>query len=355
MQRTFYLGANTPEGFFSYYGELDRAAPSRKLIIKGGPGTGKSSLMRKAAEVWEGAGESVEYIVCSSDPDSLDAAIARDRGTALVDGTAPHVVEPVCPGAYDEIINLGSFWNQKRLRGARSDIEALSGRIGECYKSAYRFLRAARTAQTDIRATVCAGTDTKRAERLAERIAKKEFKKKDAAKPGTVSRRFISGITPLGIKHYINEDLEGFGRVYVLYDPFKTGGSILSALCRAAADAGYDVTCCYCPMSPGGFPEHLIIEELSLAFVSENAFHAYGGEPVRRVNLERYVSEELRRKNRQKIRFDMSLCRALTGRAVEYIKEAKSLHDELETIYTGAMDFKKLGAFRTKLLADLKV
>ncbi|MBR2742197.1 MAG: hypothetical protein IKD89_01250 [Clostridia bacterium] len=352
MQGTFYLGANTPGGFFSYYGELDRAAPARKYIIKGGPGTGKSSLMRKLAEAAEKSGESVEYIVCSSDPASLDAVILQSRGVCLVDGTAPHTVDPIYPGAYDEIINLGGFWDKEKLRGARAEIERLSAAIGDSFKSAYRFLAAAKGAHDDMRALLGDRTDAERMTRLAARIARAEFKKKDGAR-GKIHRRFISGITPVGVNHYLDEDLASFSRVYAVMDPFKAGGPLLSALAEAAAGAGYDVVCCHCPMAPAAFPEHVIIEELSLSFVSENAFHAFSGEAVRRINLERYVSEDARRQNRQKIKFDLSLYRSLIGRAVEYIKEAKTLHDELEEIYTGAMDFKKVNSLRRASVSEI--
>ncbi|MBQ3378321.1 MAG: hypothetical protein IJM42_08140 [Synergistes sp.] len=355
MQGIFYLGANTPGGFFSYYDELDRAAPARKIIIKGGPGTGKSSFMKKAVKAAQKEGGSVEQIVCSSDPDSLDAIVIEERGVAFVDGTAPHTVDPVYPGAYDEIINLGGFWNRQKLTAARSEIEALSGRISKCFNSAYCFLAAAKGAHDDMGSLISEEVDVLRMERTAARIAKKEFKKKDDPACGAQSSRFISGITPLGVKHYLNENLKAFERVYAVLDTFKTGGPFFSALSRAATKAGYNVINCYCPMSPAGFPEHVIVEELSLAFVSVNSFHDYSGDVFRRINLDRYVSEEARRKNRQKIKFDMSLYRALTARAVEYVKEAKSLHDELEKIYTGAMDFKKINAMSTKIIAEITV
>ena len=45
MER-FFLGGNTGSGFAGYYtGERERA--DRVFLIKGGPGTGKSSLMKK--------------------------------------------------------------------------------------------------------------------------------------------------------------------------------------------------------------------------------------------------------------------------------------------------------------------
>ena len=87
----FYLGANAPSGFYSLYDQLidpDRAQDV--MILKGGPGCGKSSLMRKVGAAMEEQGLAVEYIQCSGDPDSLDAVIIPTLSTAIVDGTAPH-------------------------------------------------------------------------------------------------------------------------------------------------------------------------------------------------------------------------------------------------------------------------
>ena len=42
----------------------------------------------------EEAGLETEYILCSGDPDSLDAVVFPDKAAAIVDGTAPHMVVP---------------------------------------------------------------------------------------------------------------------------------------------------------------------------------------------------------------------------------------------------------------------
>ena len=43
----FFLGANSPGGFYSLYDQLiDREQAEELYILKGGPGCGKSSLMQ---------------------------------------------------------------------------------------------------------------------------------------------------------------------------------------------------------------------------------------------------------------------------------------------------------------------
>ena len=87
----YFLGANCGSGFYSLYGQLiDLETARRVYILKGGPGCGKSTLMKMVGKTLEEAGARAEYILCSGDPDSLDGVVFPELGAALVDGTAPH-------------------------------------------------------------------------------------------------------------------------------------------------------------------------------------------------------------------------------------------------------------------------
>ena len=89
--RHYFLGANGPDGFHSLYREFCPPDSGNFLwVIKGGPGCGKSTFMRRAAAALEERGLETVYIHCSGDPDSLDGVIFPAIGTAIVDGTAPH-------------------------------------------------------------------------------------------------------------------------------------------------------------------------------------------------------------------------------------------------------------------------
>ena len=69
----FFLGANTPQGFVSRFDQLANPAEGwREFVLKGGPGTGKSSLMRKVAEHTAGR-------------------CGPEIKTSIADGTSPHV------------------------------------------------------------------------------------------------------------------------------------------------------------------------------------------------------------------------------------------------------------------------
>ena len=85
-----FLGANSGGGFYSLYGQLLNARFDDLLIIKGGPGCGKSSFMRTVAEKFTEKEYKVIYVNCSGDPDSLDGVLLPELRVGLVDGTAPH-------------------------------------------------------------------------------------------------------------------------------------------------------------------------------------------------------------------------------------------------------------------------
>lgn len=115
MQAIHYFpGGNTAEGFCSHFGDILPAPMRRRMFyLKGGPGVGKSTLMRRVGEAAEKAGLEVEYFHCSSDPDSLDAVCLPQKGAALMDGTAPHVYDPVAPGAGIPSSAWGIFWMRR--------------------------------------------------------------------------------------------------------------------------------------------------------------------------------------------------------------------------------------------------
>ena len=91
----FFLGANSAEGFYGLYEQLLDAKLYDLLILKGGPGCGKSTFMHRAAAALEARGAQSVYIHCSGDPNSLDAVFFPAIRTAIVDGTAPHGMAPL--------------------------------------------------------------------------------------------------------------------------------------------------------------------------------------------------------------------------------------------------------------------
>lgn len=162
-ERSYFAASNTERGFLSYFSEIFRERAQRCYIIKGGPGTGKSRLMREMGEAAESAGYGVEYFYCSSDPDSLDGIFASAHGDsfAVLDGTAPHAEDLISPGCVDNILDLGRFWNSRILRERRREIGVFGEKKKKAYASAYRALSAfgALTRLADTLVAECVDVD----------------------------------------------------------------------------------------------------------------------------------------------------------------------------------------------------
>ena len=139
----YFAAANSYAGFISkFHLEFEPKLYERIFILKGGPGTGKSTLMRGIGSYFSNMNAYVKAIYCSSDIHSLDGVVLRynDRSICVIDGTAPHVFEPEYPGAKEEIVNLASGFNNVALRKNSERIIALCATKRAHYKSAYSLL-----------------------------------------------------------------------------------------------------------------------------------------------------------------------------------------------------------------------
>jgi len=75
-----------------------------RIFIKGRPGTGKSTLLKKTAAAALRRGCDVEVYHCALDVGSLDLVAVRQLGFCILDSTAPHEYFPSREG--DEIIDM---------------------------------------------------------------------------------------------------------------------------------------------------------------------------------------------------------------------------------------------------------
>ena len=145
---TYFAGANTADGFVSSYpAHINERELDRLYILKGGSGTGKSTLIRTCAAQAAEAGAEVTMLLCSSDPSSADAVILHGkngRRIAVLDGTAPHTMDPALPGAVSRIVNAGTYLDNGILHEKRERIAGLCSAKAFAYARAYRFLGAYR-------------------------------------------------------------------------------------------------------------------------------------------------------------------------------------------------------------------
>ena len=138
MNTKYFLAANSCRGFVSKF-EVNIRTDYKTYIIKGGPGTGKSSFMKKIAE--NANGKMILY-PCSSDPESLDGIFLEKQKILILDGTAPHTVDPKYPAVCENILNFGEFWDSEKLEN-KTEIIEITNQNKALHKTASRYILAA--------------------------------------------------------------------------------------------------------------------------------------------------------------------------------------------------------------------
>lgn len=343
----FYAAANGYGGFRSYFGEI--FAPEKYsaiFILKGGPGTGKSSLMKKIAAYFSDKADSVETIYCSSDPASLDGVIIKraDKSVAIIDGTAPHATDPIYPGAIESIVNLGEFWNTDALLSARGDIEKINEKKSEAYRLAYNHLK------------IC-GEITASAERLIGDIYVDDEEKIDelSSRATKNEKSEVRLITSYG-KH-------GFGKldtlekisdtVYTVVGVYGSEYLFMKNL-RAALEARR-ADAIYCPSAlDGNKTDGIYLKEARVAIVTSHGEPCVGENVV---DTSKFLNQNMLKNYRGRLEFLWKEREAFLWSAADEFKKASDEHFKLEDIYVSAMCFeeidKKAEALKQKTAATL--
>lgn len=344
----FFLASNSRSGFYSAFDGISTFnGISRIYILKGGPGCGKSTFMKKLADAAVGAGGEAELIYCSSDPSSLDAVLLRDFKIAVVDGTSPHVTEPKYPAAFETYISFADFWDGDEIARHLTRIKSVVSSIGGCYQSAYEALSASCLMRDRVFGRVVSQAPLERIRRRAQGIAKRTIAPKTG--DAVINKRFLSGITPDGVVCLFDTVNTLCNTVYEISDSFGLSHFMLSEILSHLS--GYELYACYCPLDPQSKLEHLIIPELSLAFVTTNSHLKYPGIPARHIRLDPYLPRDAYLRYKADITLYTKLADALLDSAVSSLYEAKALHDELEKYYIPNINFGGINALLQALIS----
>lgn len=356
----FFMGTNAPDGFVSLYEELQIPIPGiRRYLVKGGPGTGKSSLMRHTAEQFASRETLLERIHCSSDPDSLDGVIFHTGGFSLVDATPPHVIEPSFPGGFETVINLCEYFEEDKLERRLEDTVALQQANSACHQKCRSLLKCVELLCSDSRRLAGACTDCAKAEALAARICRRELRAPSKTGKGREWKRLLSAVTNQGVLTYTQTVPALCRKAYLLQDDYGcASGVILRRIREEAQKQGYDQFTCWCPLAPRERLEHLFLPELGIGFLSQSRFEDFsdlqGKLPLKVIRYTRFTDLEQLRRSRQHLRFNRRAAEEMLGAAVDALRRAKRIHDDLERQYSDAVDFARVDAKAGELYRAMK-
>ena len=339
----YFPGGNTPEGFFSFYQEILDTPSSRKTkkpkklaVIKGGPGTGKSTFLKSLGKTLGERGEQVTYLHCSSDPDSLDGIFLPGHNSAVIDGTAPHMTDAKLPGVYDTVLNFCDFIGEiSEKKEALSE----SKKASSLFLEGYCYLKSAKALLTLMH--------TRSEEQLLEdeiRMFALDIAKRVStfSADGFYKKAFLSAVTAKGFCNFLKENLENYYTLSIEAEVGDASYRLMQEVAAACRLRNVDMIVCPCPMNPHQI-EHLLFPSANLALVTSNVYHSYSG-------ADEIVSFGDFLKHRISGRTPQLMYDGILHLATKAFSDAIEHHNRLETLYQSVTDYSKIDNFRQKTL-----
>ena len=356
-----FPGSNTPLGFYSYYNNIIPQEKANKLfIIKGGPGTGKSSFMKRVANHFAEQKIEVEYHHCSADPSSLDAIVIVPAGVAIIDGTFPHAIDPQTPGAIDEIINFSPFWNEKEIRSNKSTIMQTNARRKKLFAKSYYYLGAAKQVYDAYAQTQSSALNHTSFYALEQSILENIFKEHKSLTPSPSSylghsrHLFGSAITPDGFVDHLHTIIGKTKHIYTIKDaPGASAHNLMNLIMTKALGLGFDIDCFHSPICSETI-EDIIIPDLDIAITVSNDYHKAKIVPTHVFDLKGcFIASELSELS-EDLACDQILIDNLFQRGIATLAQAKDQHNILESYYIPHVRFDDMNPMIESVIGQIE-
>ena len=357
----YFAASNTKDGFVSYFDSIFSDIDcDRVFILKGGPGCGKSTFMKKLGILAEEKGFATEYFHCSSDPLSLDGIIIKEKRVCVVDGTSPHAIEPQLAGAREIIIDLGRSWDTDALFAKKEELQQLCRQKKKHYSDCYTFLHTKSVMDSLVHNLVFPYILFDKLDKSASRLSKSLFKDTKSSK-GVSRTRITQALSSLGKIRFFTFESESEFCIF-LKEPFsscKLASMFLNEIYEHATKQNADVYISYNPEAKGEidalyFPE----AKTSVSIFDEDEVLKCDktGKKCRIINCARFLDTKGLSSVNPLRKFYCRLAENMESKALESLTKAGETHMETEKIYRTCTCYRtveKIGdEYFKKILSD---
>ncbi len=337
----YFLASNSKNGFVNYFpSEFNREKCKKTYVIKGGAGTGKSRFMKDVGEYAESLLMNVRYYYCSSDSVSLDGVIIDELGIGILDGTSPHVFEPTMPGAFEEIINLGEFWDADILSQRATEISELLAAKSSAYKRAYTLLSSLGKVIT-ARNELLDGVVFKKKIRGAVKRLLHNLPN-DCA--GDIDIGLCRSVGMDGRNHFDTYE-KGAETLYSINDFHGVSRVFLDEVKREADRQMMSYTVSYSPV---------MNEEIDAILLKESGVvFSLCDDGKKKINMSRFIDTNAFKRCKDEVKALEREIKSLFSLIDNTFNKVREAHFAMETIYSGAMDFSKKEEFTREFIEKI--
>lgn len=346
--RRVFPGGNTSSGFFSYHDNIIDKDRNMLYILKGMPGGGKSSLMKEIGENAIKEGNSVEFHHCPSDPNSIDGVVINELGIGIVDGTAPHIIDPVYPGLIDKIIDLGTNIDSELLSLYKDELFMAKDKNKAAYRRAFNYFKSSKPIYDEIESINKDSVDFSGVNKLTKNAIERIFSNEptnSSISGFKVRHLFSSAYTPEGLVDYTSTIIDGVKDRYFLNGNIGTGKTtFLNRIAEQASIRNFHIEIFHNPLVPTKI-DSLYIKELNTIISSTKETKNY---IYTTLDLDEYFNLDSINKS------DYQLLSNLVGLGVEALEGAKENHSIMESVYKKCINYKGVNEIKMKLWEEIQ-
>lgn len=352
-RREYFACANTSMGFVSFFEYVLRDM-ERVYILKGGPGCGKSTFMKRIGNDLLEDGLDVDFIFSPSDAESLDGIVIKNINIAIVDGTSPRMIEPKYPGAIERILDFGEYWDIDYLRANKGEIKRLIDEIDIQYGIFIEHLKSAKLIHDKWEKEYLMGMDFDMAQEITQEVIDNLIIDK-LDRVGREWHAFSGAMTPQGNINYYESLTQGIKNRYVVKGRPGTGKSTMNRkIAKEALKAGYDVEFYHCAFDPESI-DMIVIPQLSFAIFDATSPHVF--DPVRGdrlIDMFNCINTNIVKEDEEPIKSIGEEYEVKIESARRVYNHIKNLNDELESFYINATDFNNVNALRIRITKTIR-
>ncbi len=323
MER-YFMGNNTAFGFVGNY-EEELKDKSKVILLKGGPGTGKSTILKRLVKEAEKRGCDCETWYCSGDPKSLDGVFVKDLNVTVVDATSPHAVGADLPAVKDVIFDLATSLDREKLLPYFDHIKKLVNCKKHRFMRAYQHLNIAFCHLKNQIALEESGVDKVKIREYALEIAH-NLKEKNEGINGDnyrVRKVFLSAICPEGENEFF-DCLKGKQILKI------KGGEVAAFTFLEEIKGLVGGTWIVNPLNPNRL-DGIIVGDVAVVR-DAGGFNNAVNEEIDLTKWERFDYPKEIEEERNGVVLEVAF-------AVEELNRAREFHLELEKYFVAAMDF----------------
>ena len=344
ITHSYFASANSFLGFKSYFKEVFNSKNFERIfVLKGGPGTGKSSFMKRVLKLAGELSLRCEEYHCSSDPDSLDGVIiyGEKSKVAILDGTAPHERDATIPGAVDELINLGEAWHEGGLIEMRKAIENLNEKKTKAYQDAYDELRICCEFEKKLKAEIKKQINYFEFNTIADEIFSR-LSRDLKLRWGETEVKLLSSFSKNG--YTTDFSYEKFNKAFYVTGSLFARYTLITLLAKRFKESGYGATLVPSPLDPEVYEAIIFGNSDTVISVFDGGDEIADAE--RCINSDDYLEKSVKYLS-DSIKMHMEF-------AKEHLTLASKYHFELEDIYTPLMDFGIIDEIFEKVSVKIK-